>query len=165
MVDIQTVSIVLASASVIAGVIYYALQLRHQTKVRQTDLAIRMNPWMNVSGSELTDAIAKTWSLEYKNYDDFVERYGPFTLGKSEQKAVHMLINYFEGIGLLLKKNLMDTGFAWDLFGSSYFLAWEKVKPLVEGLRRQYAMPDAWSYFEYLYDEMKKREQKLPPVA
>lgn len=40
MVDIQTVSIMLASASVIAGVVYYAFQVRHQTKIRQADLAI-----------------------------------------------------------------------------------------------------------------------------
>jgi len=35
-IDIQTISIMLASASVIAGVVYYALQLRHQSKMRQT---------------------------------------------------------------------------------------------------------------------------------
>ena len=35
MVDIQTVSIAIASASVVAGVVYYALQLRHQAKARQ----------------------------------------------------------------------------------------------------------------------------------
>ena len=71
------------------------------------------------------------------------------------------MMNYFEGIGLLLKRNLMDTSFAWDLFGSSYFLAWEKVKPLVEGVRKQWGTPDVYSFFEYLYNEMKKREQKL----
>jgi hypothetical protein len=37
MVDIlllQTISIAIASASVVAGVVYYALQLRHQIKLR-----------------------------------------------------------------------------------------------------------------------------------
>jgi len=33
MVDIQTASITVASASVVAGVIYYALQIRHQNRV------------------------------------------------------------------------------------------------------------------------------------
>jgi len=37
MVDVQTVSIVVASASVVAWIIYYAFQVRHQSKVRQTD--------------------------------------------------------------------------------------------------------------------------------
>ena len=60
---------------------------------------------------------------------------------------------------MLLKRNLMSKDFAWDLFGSSYFLAWEKVKPFVEGARKQFGVPDAYSFFEYLYNEMKKREQ------
>jgi hypothetical protein len=41
-VDIQTVSIAIASASVVAGVVYYALQLRNQTKIRKTDLLVRL---------------------------------------------------------------------------------------------------------------------------
>jgi hypothetical protein len=164
MVDIlllQTVSIAIASAGVFAAAIYYIIQIRHQTKVRETDLAIRMNPWMNVSGSELTDAIAKLWSIEFKNYDDFVERYGPMPSEKPEHKALTLVLNYFEGIGMLLKRNLMDTDFAWDLFGSSYFLAWEKVKPWVEGARKQWNVSDTYTFFEYLANEMKKYEQKL----
>jgi len=159
-VDVTEISAMVAAAGVLVGVVYYILEMRHQTKVRDTDLAIRMNPWMAVSGSELTDAIAEVWSLEFKDYNDFTKRYGPFSLRKPEQKAMHIIMNYFEGIGLLLKRNLMDMDFAWDLFGSSYFMAWEKMKPVVEGLRKQYDMPDAWSYFEYLYNELKKREQK-----
>jgi len=40
MVDIQTLSIAIASTSVVAGVVYYVLQIRHQTKLRQTDLVM-----------------------------------------------------------------------------------------------------------------------------
>jgi len=160
-VDVQTVSIAIASAGVFLAAIYYILQIRHQTKIRETDLAIRMNPWLSVSGSELTDAITKFWNTEYKDFDDFVERYGPLPSDKPEYKAWHLVMNYFEGIGLLLKRNLMDTDFAWDLFGSGYFLAWEKAKPWVEGLRKQWNTPESYSFFEYLYNEMKKREQQL----
>ena len=159
--DITSVSVVVAAVGVLVGVVLTVLQLRTFVKDRHIDLAIRMNPWMNMSGTELTDAIAKVWSLEYRDYNDFVERYGQFPSDKPEQKALQMVMNYFGGIGLLVKRNLMDINFAWDLFGSSYFVAWEKVKPLVEGLRKQYGMPDTWSDFEYLYNEMRKREQKL----
>jgi hypothetical protein len=36
MVDIQTVSIAIASAGVFLAAIYYILQIRHQTRIRQT---------------------------------------------------------------------------------------------------------------------------------
>ena len=51
MVDIQTISIAVASASVIAGVIYYILNLQHQKKMRQTDLVVRL--YSAFSGREL----------------------------------------------------------------------------------------------------------------
>jgi len=44
---------------------------------------------------------------------------------------------------------------------------WEKralIKPVVEGFRKELDMPRIGEAFEYLYDEMKKREQKLHPV-
>jgi len=42
-VDIQTISIAVASASVTLAAIYYMWQIRHQTKIRQTDLVIRIS--------------------------------------------------------------------------------------------------------------------------
>ena len=42
MIDISSVSVVVAAASVVAGVIYYSFQLRNQTKMRQTDLVMRL---------------------------------------------------------------------------------------------------------------------------
>jgi hypothetical protein len=47
-----------------------------------------------------------------------------------------------------------------DTYGESGAMAWEKVKPLVEGFRKQSKMPKAFEWFEYLYNEMKKREQR-----
>jgi hypothetical protein len=41
-VDIQTLSVIVASASVVAGIVYYAVQFRHQTRIRQTDLLLRL---------------------------------------------------------------------------------------------------------------------------
>jgi hypothetical protein len=64
-VDIQTVSIMLASASVVAGIVYYAFQLRHQSKIRQTDLIMRLcSTW---ASKELSDATLKVWNLEFKD--------------------------------------------------------------------------------------------------
>jgi hypothetical protein len=44
MVDIAAVSIVIASAGVLAGVIYYVLEIRHQSRLRQTESVIKLSP-------------------------------------------------------------------------------------------------------------------------
>jgi len=97
-VDIQTVSIVMASASVVAGVIYYAFQIRNQTRIRETDLIVRLSPWFNVSPDRLQEAGNIVATLEYRDYDDFVERYGSLWSGKPEPNAVMLGCNYMDGI-------------------------------------------------------------------
>jgi hypothetical protein len=67
-VDIQTVSIVIASASVVAGVVYYALQLGHQTKIRQTDLVMRL--YSTYGSNEFREALIKVMNLQFKDYED-----------------------------------------------------------------------------------------------
>jgi hypothetical protein len=69
---------------------------------------------------------------------------------------------FFEGIGVLLHRKLVDTGLVADLFGSQIKFTWEKLKPTVEWGRVK--QPDLWQWFEYLYNEMKKREQQLAEI-
>jgi hypothetical protein len=35
------------------------------------------------------------------------------------------------------------------------------LEPVLIGTRKQYSTPGTYEWFEYLYNEMKKREQKL----
>ena len=76
MVDIQTISIAIASAGVFAAAVYYIIQIRHQTKVRQTDLTFRL--YSQVCTKEFQEAAHRFLSTEYKDYDDFVKRYGDY---------------------------------------------------------------------------------------
>jgi len=61
---------------------------------------------------------------------------------------------------MLLKRKLVDIDTVVDAYGESGVIAWEKVKLLVEGFRKQYKTPKAFEFFEYLYNEVKKREQR-----
>jgi len=167
MVDIQTISIVIASASVVAGVIYYALEIRHQNrqmeqqnKIRQADLAIRINPWLNMSGAEFTQIALKLSALEYENYDDFVKKYGSIMSDSPASMAFHAISNYFEGVGVLLKRKLVDLDIVKDYYGESVVVVWKKLEPLISGVRKEFNMPRAWEPFEYLYSEFTKGEQK-----
>jgi len=166
-VDIQTVSIAIASASVVAGIIYYSLQLRNQNrqmeqqnKIRQADLAIRINPWLNMSGIEFTKMALEFAAVEYKDYDDFVKKYGPLNSVTPASMAFHTGSNYFEGVGVLLKRKLIDVDIVRDYWGESVIYTWKRVEPLIKGWRKQFNMPKAWEPFEYLVNEMKKREQQ-----
>ena len=160
MVDIQTISIAVASASVTLAAIFYMWQIRHQTRIRKTDLIVRINPWFNISPKELLEYANTVLALEYKDYDDFVQKYGSLYGGKPEANALRTLLNWADGIGLLLERNLVDLDIVVDSYGGIAQTFWEKVKPLVEGYRKETNNPRWWEYLEYLYNEVKKREQE-----
>jgi hypothetical protein len=161
MVDITEISAVVAAAGVLVGVAYYILDMRHQSRVRQTELLVRLAPWLNMSGTELQQAYVKVLNLESKDYDAFVRRYGSPLAEKPEQMALMTVGNYFEAIGTLLTRKLIDVELVWDYWGETFITLWEeKYKDYVDGIRKQFHHPEYGDAAEYLYNEMKKREQQ-----
>ena len=150
-VDIQTVSIAIASTSVLIAAIYYVLQIRNQTKIRQTDLVMRL--YSTFGSKEFQDAWTRIESIEFKNYDEYVKKCG---LGDYAQCAT-----FFEGIGVLLQKKLIDINLVDALFSVPLKFMYERMKPIIEGNREQLHNQRVFEHFEYLYNEMKKREQQL----
>ena len=159
MVDITSISVVIAATSVVAGVIFAVLQLRNLVKTRQTDMLIRLySTW---GGEDLQKAAGTVLTLEFKDYNDFVKKYGPWTSLKSAHTAIFRVGWFFNGIGVLLHGKLADIGLVDDLFGYMVIWLWEKMKPYIEGGRKEWNQPKSLEWFEYLYNEMKKREQRL----
>jgi len=149
--DIPSISAIVAATSVAVGVLYYSFQIRHQTKIRQTDLVMKL--YSTYGSKEFQDALWKTMAREYKDYNDYEQKYG--------WPEVVEVGTFFEGIGLLLKRKLIDIQLVDDLFTGPVRLAWEKMKLMIEGARKHLNMPTAYEWFEYLYNEMQKRTQQL----
>ena len=152
MVDIQTVSIAVASASVVIGVIYYAFQIRQQTKIRQMDFIMRM-PSM-VTSKEVMQIDVTLKKAKFENFEQFEEK----CYAEARQAA-----DFYENLGVLVKRKLVDINLVADLYSADW--AWKKLKPWVEETRRRANNPKVYEWFEYLYNEMKQREQKLQAGA
>jgi hypothetical protein len=158
MVDITEISAIVATAGVLVGVVYYVLQMRHQEKMRKTDLVVRLySTW---ESKEFSEATLKTWNLEFNGYEDFVKKYGPWYSETEVYTALRMVGSFFELLGVLLSSDFVDVSIVANTFRITIETTWEKIKPLVEGGRKVYG-PYLYYNFECLYNEMKKREQKL----
>ena len=156
MSEIQTVSIAVASAGVFAAAIYYIFQIRHQSKLRQTDMVMKL--YATFGSTEFQKAYQTMMHLGFEDYSDYMKRYGE----NADVRAAFMTVSvFFEGMGLLVKRKLVGMDLVDDLLSSDILSTWQKMKPLAEGNRKKSARPQAWEWFEYLYNEMKKREQKL----
>lgn len=161
MFDVQTVSILIASAGVLAGVAYYVLEIRHQSRLRQTESVIRLSPWFNMNAEEMQEAIAQVCSIEYKNYEDYVEKYS----GKQEDKMLKILGNYFEGMGILVFRRLVEADIVYDFWGDIIVSSWDDVEPLIREMRKDSGNANMFRFWEYLSNEMKRRTEKLQSKA
>lgn len=61
---------------------------------------------------------------------------------------------YYEGIGVLVKRGLIDPTFVDDLMSSAIMKYWEKYEPIAKEDRKRW-MPMAAEYQEYLYTMIK----------
>jgi len=152
MLDIPSISAIVAALGVIIGVVFTAIQLRDLVKTRQTDLVIRL--YSTYGSAEFAEAVNKILTMELKDHIDLWKK-GQWSGAFSEVGS------FFEGIGVLLNRKLIDIGLVDDLFSTPIKISWERTKPITEAARKHYKRPQIWEWFEYLYNEMQKRERQL----
>jgi hypothetical protein len=155
--DIQTISVVIASASVIGSVVYYLIETKHERRLRQTESIIRLSPWFNIGAKEIQEAINNVCSTEYIDYEDYLAKY----TGKPEQTALKLLGNYFEGVGLLVYMKLVEREIVFNFWGDVAESVWDDNEELINGMRKDIGTPFTFQYWEFLVKEIKKRKITL----
>lgn len=151
MLDIPSITGIVAAVGVIVGVVFAVLELRNITRTRQTDLVVRL--YSTFGTEDFQEAYEKITTMEVKDFND--------ALIKGYLPKLRTVYAFFEGIGVLLHKKLADIGLVDDLFRESIKLIYEKAKPIIYDARKELNLPSYGRWFEYLYNEIQKREQRL----
>ena len=101
------------------------------------------------------------YSYEWKDLDDLLQFFDLNTEnGRDAWTDWQTLAAYFEGIGVLVRKGLLDLDLVVDLFSGRIIAVWEKFSNNldVEEARKRRNDPKMHDDFEYLYHEMKQRQ-------
>jgi hypothetical protein len=149
--DITSFSAIVAAISVVVGVIFAIIQMRHATKTRTTGLVIQLNPALRADLGDLIESSNIIWKQEFTTYEEYIEKYGnPWT-----DKPLLTLLAYNDGLGYLLRKRLIDKEIIEYLSEGNITVIWEKLQPIITGMRENYHLPDMFESFDYLYNELK----------
>jgi hypothetical protein len=62
--------------------------------------------------------------------------------------------NFFEGVGIYLKRGLLDAGMIDDFLSGPIRIFWEKMRPIVVEHRKREEWPSYFEWVEYLYNEI-----------
>ncbi len=159
MVDYQTISIVMTGIGMIIALTYYALQIRNQNRTRQAQLFMQFFDTFN--NKEFAERwLDVLWNWKWSDLDDFWEKYGPEKNMDSYSSYVSVAM-YFSGLGILVKKGLIDVDLVYQLSPTALKSYWEKTEPIVKSIREMWKSPHLQGYFEYIYNEIQKLDHTI----
>jgi len=156
MVDIQTVSIAIASASVFLAAIYYIFQLRYNMKAREMEIC-RLNT-LDYASEQGMRRYATVMIMEWKDYEDFMEKYGysnPEMFGKWTSQFLT-----WETLGTLVKNKVVRAERLYDLGAYGAIRGWEKFKDIIQSRRGVAWGQDYMSNAEFFAQEMLRVKTK-----
>ena len=162
MVDVQTISVVIAAASVVFGVIAWVLQNRENKEINQARLFMQI--FDRHFEKETRENIRYFDNIEYSDYDDFIDKYSEDN-NPDGFIRISSLVTYYEGIGVLVKRNLVDPTMVDDLMSGPIIRDWEKIRDYVEESRRRTGHYESAEHFEYLYHVIKGIRDKQRETA
>jgi hypothetical protein len=144
MVDISTVSTIVVTASVIIGVVFTVMELRHLARTRRTDVIMRI--YDRFGSKEMVEAMFSIGQLRSETSPSF-----PPTVGLT---GVTQIAIVFEGLGVLLEQDLIDIKLVDSLFGPTLDALWEPIRPLIHWMRESLKQPFFFSHFEYPHNRL-----------
>jgi hypothetical protein len=157
--EIQAAYYMVAATGVLVAAAYYVYNMRTNQKATRTTLETRqaqlfMPIYSTFYSDEFLKAFYAIMSLTYDNYDDYVAKYS-YTANPEVGRS-HAKVNmYLEGIGVLVKRGLIEPSLVDDLMSSIVVSYWEKYGPYILEVRVRRNHPQNGEYVEYLYGQIK----------
>jgi hypothetical protein len=103
-------------------------------------------------GIQWENTLNREWS-----YEDF------HTYDVEDVVGVRMLARFYEGIGVLVKRNLIDINMVDDVLSGDVMRYWEHLEPFMLEYRKHLNWPQAAEWVEYLYKQIKSIVEEQHP--
>ena len=164
MIELSTIRDLVTIFGVIAGFSYYVLTVRNTQRNQKQTLETRQAQLlMNIMNTFRSTEFRKQWhvleNLEWTDFNDFMEKYHKDVEVMTSWTSI---MTFFEGVGVMVKNQLIDISLIYSLMAISIQITWERYETLIMGDRelfKQYSV--AWDEFEYLYNEIMKYRKSI----
>jgi hypothetical protein len=154
----QMVLSTLQTAGLLVGISYYILSLRNQNRARKTQLYLQMIN--KFSEPDYIEALGKLNDLEWSTAEDFIEDWRT----PEGRMTIRTLGNWYEGLGVLVKENLLDMRVVALLITGLVIQFWDKFIPVIDEVREALEWPRFYIEAEYLYDQLKSYIKEHPEI-
>lgn len=167
---LQTVGIVIAAISVVIGVINSILVSRRDERrqnllLKNQELSLETRQigiymeFTKIIQQVLVDYL-DFFNQEWEDFEDYMRKYGPSSNPEAFIKFLK-IADVFQASGALVEGGVVDIKDVYNHSGSSIISAWEKMEPLIRGMRKLRNNPIIYPQFESLYGELVKYREEL----
>lgn len=154
----QMVLSTIQTVGLLVGISYYILSLRNQNRARKTQLYLQMIN--KFSEPDYLEALGKLNDLEWSTAEDFIEDWR----APEGRMTIRTLGNWYEGLGVLVKENLLDMRVVALLVTGLVIQFWDKFIPVIDEVREALEWPRFYIEAEYLYDQLKSYIKEHPEI-
>ena len=158
MASFEFLAIILTGLGLTASIAYYTNVLRNANKTREAQLFMQIYSQWN--STELQRHYRIVMEAQFENYDDYVEN---FMSDFDNRIAVNSVAVFFEGVGVYVKRGLIDVSMVDDLMSEAIMSFWDKSKPIIYETRTRNNLPQFAEFVEYLSIEVKDIFEKQHP--
>jgi len=165
LVVVQTISIVIAASGLFIAALNSILSNRRTEKNQQLTLETRqaqlfMQVYSRWNSRDFARAYGRVmYVYKWTDPEDWQRQFMPDK--NIEAYSDHQILStYFEGLEVLLKQGLININLIDDLLSDRIVWSYEFMDPMRQASRKIRKNPKLYASVEYLYNEMKKREQK-----
>ena len=144
MIDISTITAIVTTASIIVGVIFTLLEIRHFNKTRKTEIIMKI--YERFGSKEIVEAMNRVGASKFDNFENYNKKYGVTDITE--------IAVLFDGIGVLLEQNLIDVNMVDQLFGTTIYLLWNRMEPVIKAMREGLNEPSFFAHFENLISRL-----------
>ena len=146
------------TVGLLVGISYYILSLRNQNRARKTQLYLQLVN--KFSQSDYIEAQGKFNDLEWSTAEDLIEDFRNL----EGRKTIATLGNWYEGLGVLVRENLLDIRVVSLLLTGLVIQFWDKFTPVIDDVREALEWPRFYIEAEYLYEQLKSYIKEHPEI-
>jgi hypothetical protein len=162
---LQTISVMSAATATVIGVRSYINSNKRAEESRKRELETRqaqlfMQIYQSANSSEVNEAEFMLNGIEFKNLDEWNKA----MKDKKMYKAFMIYGGIFEGIGVLVRENLIEVRLPSLMMSGNIAWFWERYKTGILEIRDKLNWPRFLVEVEYLYGRVKEYEREHPEL-
>jgi hypothetical protein len=147
--EIQAAYYMVAATGVLVAAAYYVVNMRATLQTRQAQLFMQI--YNRVQEPDFLPSWNEIMQTNFKDYQEFKLK---IVNDPSKITSLNKIVAFYEGVGVLVKENLIDIHLVAELMCGVTRKFWEKIEPVIEEYEKEADFRRYTSETKYLYNRL-----------